>query len=271
MNRKIRLDLLLVMRGLVESRHIAQSIILAGKVRDQNGKILDKPGKEILINSYIKILSEPKFVSRGGNKLLEAFKKFPINVRDRICLDVGISTGGFTDCLLQNGAKTIYGVDVGYGQTAWKIRNNSKVTLFERTNVRYLNSLEIGIDESLFPDFVVADLSFISLRLVLNPIKNLLQKDFFEGILLIKHQFEVGREKVSKGGVVRETKHHIEAIESVSDFAMENEFLINGLIESPLKGPAGNQEYLIWISNRKLSDFSINSEEIKSVVFRALR
>ena len=139
MNKKIRLDVYLVSKGLVNSRQLAQRYILAGKVKDNNGKILDKPGQKVSIESEINLSASPQFVSRGGEKLSMAFKKFPINVRNRICMDAGISTGGFTDCLLQNGAKMIYGIDVGYGQTSWKIRSNPKVKLFERTNIRYLD------------------------------------------------------------------------------------------------------------------------------------
>ena len=138
MIKKIRLDLCLLSSGLCESRQKAQSLILAGKVKDLNGKILDKPGQQVLIGSKFFIQSEPPFVSRGGEKLLEAFEKLNIKVKGKVCIDAGISTGGFTDCLLQQGAKLVYGIDVGYGQTAWKIRNNPKVILLERTNIRNL-------------------------------------------------------------------------------------------------------------------------------------
>jgi len=266
MNKKIRLDIYLLSKDFVDSRQKAQRLILAGKVKDINGKILDKPGHLVRSDAEIKLISEPKFVSRGGDKLLEAFKKFPIDVKDRICLDAGISTGGFTDCLLQQGAKTVYGIDVGYGQASWKIRNNPKVKLFERTNIRYLERSNISSQENKLPSFVVADLSFISLKLVLEPIRNLLRNDFYEGIFLIKPQFEIGKDKVSKGGVVKKASLHIEVLESIIDFSNSNNFVINGIICSPLIGPAGNHEYLIWLSNKKIVEFIINRKMIEELV-----
>ena len=270
MSNRNRLDVFLVLRGMVDSRQKAQRLILAGQVRDKNGKVLDKPGQQVLMESEIEILSQPRFVSRGGEKLLEAFKKFPINVKDRVCIDAGISTGGFTDCLLTKGAKIIYGIDVGYGQTSWKIRNHPRVKLFERTNIRNLEPSTIFTQEALFPDFVVADLSFISLKLIFKPLKSLLANDFFEGVFLIKPQFEVSKEQVSKGGVVKEEKYHIDAIKSVINCAINNNWVINGLIASPLVGPAGNHEYLIWMSNKRLLEFSIENKYIKNLVKNTL-
>tara|TARA_Y100000589_G_scaffold84682_1_gene78664 strand:- start:6122 stop:6937 length:816 start_codon:yes stop_codon:yes gene_type:complete len=266
MIKKIRLDVFLFNKGLVDSREKGRKLILAGKVKDKYGKVLDKPGQEIYVESELTISAEPKFVSRGGDKLLEAFERFPLNVNNRICIDAGISTGGFTDCLLQHGAKKVYGIDVGYGQTSWIIRNNPKVELFERTNIRYLNSEIILSKEEYAPDFVVADLSFISLRLVLQPIKSLLNTEFHEGVFLIKPQFEVGKEFVSKGGVVKESKYHLIAIDKFIETATKGEWKINGLIASPLKGPAGNHEYLIWMSNKKINDFEINKEYINNLI-----
>ena len=270
MGKKIRLDILLFTKGFVDSRHKAQRLILAGKVKDKNGKILDKPGLEVFPESQIIISDEPKYVSRGGDKLYEAFQKFSLDVKGRICLDAGISTGGFTDCLLQQGAKKIYGIDVGYGQTSWQIRENPKVKLLERTNIRYLKSDKIFSKDDLFPDFVVADLSFISLNLVLKPIEDLLNKKFFEGVFLIKPQFEVGKEYVSKGGVVRESKYHILALKYVINAMGSLNWHINGLISSPLVGPAGNHEYLIWFSKEKLKEFSVDDEFLKGLVKQTL-
>ena len=270
MSKKIRLDIFLSTKGFVDSRQKAQRLIIAGKVKDINGKVLDKPGQEISPESEIIISAQPKYVSRGGEKLAEAFQKFPLNVKGRICLDAGISTGGFTDYLLQNGAKRIYGIDVGYGQTSWKIRENPKVILLERTNIRFLKSENIFSKEDLFPDFVVADLSFISLKLVLKPIEDLLNKKFFEGIFLIKPQFEVGKEYVSKGGVVKESKYHVLALKSVINSIESFNWRINGLIASPLVGPAGNHEYLIWISKIKLNNFSVNDEFLYELVKKTL-
>ena len=270
MIKKSRLDLYLIYKGLCETRQKAQGLILAGKVKDINGKIFDKPGQQVLIGTEFIIESEPQFVSRGGEKLLEAFKKLNINVKDRVCIDAGISTGGFTDCLLQQGAKMVYGIDVGYGQTAWKIRNNPKVKLFERSNIRNLKPLDIYSEESLLPNFVVADLSFISLKLVFEPINNLLSGDLIEGIFLIKPQFEVGKDRVSKGGVVRKAEYHIEAIESVINAAEQMQWNIQGLVASPLVGPAGNHEYLAWMSKIGMSNAKIDINFIENLVQKTL-
>ena len=270
MINKSRLDLYLLNNGFCETRQKAQGLILAGKVKDINGKIFDKPGQQVLIGSKFFIESEPQFVSRGGLKLLEAFKKLKIDVKDRVCIDAGISTGGFTDCLLQQGAKMVYGIDVGYGQTAWKIRNNPKVILFERSNIRNLKPLDLYSKENLLPNFVVADLSFISLKLVFEPINNLLSGNFIEGIFLIKPQFEVGKDRVCKGGVVRKAEYHIEALESVINVAKEFRWNIKGLIASPLVGPAGNHEYLAWMSKTEISNPMINNKFIKNLVKETL-
>ena len=270
MIKKSRLDLYLIYKGLCETRQKAQGLILAGKVKDINGKIFDKPGQQVLIGTEFIIESEPQFVSRGGEKLLEAFKKLKINVKDRVCIDAGISTGGFTDCLLQQGAKMVYGIDVGYGQTAWKIRKNPKVKLFERSNIRNLKPLDIYSEESLLPNFVVADLSFISLKLVFQPINNLLSGDLIEGIFLIKPQFEVGKDRVSKGGVVRKAEYHIEAIESVINAAEQLQWNIQGLVASPLVGPAGNHEYLAWMSKIGMSNAKIDINFIENLVQETL-
>jgi len=268
--KKSRLDLCLLNKGLCETRQKAQALILAGKVRDVNGKVLDKPGQQVLIGSEFFVDSEPMFVSRGGEKLLEAFKRLEIKVKDKICIDAGISTGGFTDCLLQQGAKLVYGIDVGYGQTAWKIRKNPKVILFERTNIRNLtpNDLLSKIDE--LPNFVVADLSFISLKLVFKSISNLLVGDSIEGIFLIKPQFEVGKDKVSKVGVVRNPNFHIYAIASVINSAKPFQWNIKNLIASPLVGPAGNHEYLAWMCLKSELNPRINSEYIQNLVNQTL-
>ena len=270
MIKKIRLDLYLLDQDLCKTRQKAQGLILAGKVKDINGKIFDKPGQQVLVGSEFFIESEPQFVSRGGEKLLEAFKKLKINVKDRICIDAGISTGGFTDCLLQQGAKMVYGIDVGYGQTAWKIRQNPKVILLERSNIRNMKPLDLYSKENLLPNFVVADLSFISLKLVFEPINNLLSGDFIEVIFLIKPQFEVGKDRVSKGGVVRKGEYHIEAIESVINAAEELRWYIKGLIASPLVGPAGNHEYLAWMSKVGMSNPIIDINFIENLVQETL-
>ncbi len=270
MIKKSRLDLYLLSKGLCETRQKAQGVILAGKVKDINGKILDKPGQQILIGSELFVESEPQFVSRGGEKLLEALEILEINVKDMVCIDAGISTGGFTDCLLQNGAKMVYGIDVGYGQTAWKIRNNPKVILFERTNIRNIKPMEIFSKGNLLPNFVVADLSFISLKLVFKSIGNLLSGNLIEGVFLIKPQFEVGKDKVGKGGVVRKAEDHIKAIQSIINSAKESGWSIKGLIASPLVGPAGNHEYLAWMTKTGKLNVNINSKYIEELVRKTI-
>ena len=249
MTKKSRLDLHLLTKGLVKSREEAQRLIRSGKVRTVNGQILDKPGREVLSDIEIQITQPLRYVSRGGEKLAEALNQFPVEIKNRVCLDAGISTGGFTDCLLQLGASKVYGVDVGYGQTAWSIRNDPRVVLLERTNIRYLTPEKLFKTGDLIPDFAVADLSFISLKIVLPSIKSLLSITRSELIVLVKPQFEVGKDKVGKGGVVRDHSLHAEAIEGVIIEAKKYKWYPKGLIPSPLKGPAGNQEYLLWMGD----------------------
>lgn len=242
---KQRLDKLLVSLELCESRALAQRLIRAGKVK-VNQEIIDKPGTEIKTTAEIEVKEQPPFVSRGGKKLDRALKSFNIRVRDRICLDGGISTGGFTDCLLQAGAKLVYGVDVGYGQVAWSIRTCDRVILQERTNIRHLTPEQL-YGESPMADLGVMDLSFISLTKVLEPLSNLLAAPK-EVVLLVKPQFEVGREKVGKKGVVRIQRDRAEAIMQVWQTAKDLGWQYRGLTTSPITGPAGNVEYLLWLS-----------------------
>ena len=249
MTKKSRLDLHLLTKGLVKTRQEAQNLIRAGKVKTINGQILDKPGQEVLKDLEIEVTQPLRYVSRGGEKLAEAFNQFPLDIKNRICLDAGISTGGFTDCLLQQGAAKVYGVDVGYGQTAWSIRNDPRVVLLERTNIRHLTPEKLFNDGDPIPDFAVADLSFISLKIVLPSIISLLQSDRSELLVLVKPQFEVGKDKVGKGGVVRDHSLHAEAVEGVVNESKKYGWYPKGLIASPLKGPAGNQEYLLWMGD----------------------
>tara|TARA_B100000214_G_scaffold369702_1_gene343201 strand:- start:647 stop:1441 length:795 start_codon:yes stop_codon:yes gene_type:complete len=258
MSKKSRLDLYLLTKGLVKSRQEAQKLIRAGKVKTTNGQILDKPGQEVFKDLEIKITEPLKYVSRGGEKLAEAFNQFPLDVENRVCLDAGISTGGFTDCLLQLGARKVYGVDVGYGQTAWSIRNDPRVVLLERTNIRHLTPESLFGEGDLIPDFAVADLSFISLRIVLPSLKSLLQSEGSELIVLVKPQFEVGKNSVGKGGVVRDYSLHIDAIKGIVNESQRYGWYPQGLIASPLKGPAGNQEYLLWLGNEMEGNNDIN-------------
>lgn len=247
---KQRLDMLLVERNLCSSRQQAQRLIRAGEVR-VNQQLIDKPGTEVEATADVQIKQRSPFVSRGGEKLAKALQEFPISVTGRICLDGGISTGGFTDCLLQAGAERVYGVDVGYGQVAWTIRQDPRVTLRERTNLRHLKPEELygtaqPTDDRPYADLGVADVSFISLTKILPALWQLLQPPR-EVILLVKPQFEVGREKVGKHGVVRDPRHQAEAIAHVLEVAQAIGWQFSGLIWSPLVGPAGNIEYLLWL------------------------
>ena len=247
MARKRRLDLHLLTLGLASSRQQAQRLIRAGKVRDVHGQRLEKPGQEVAEESLVQVEQPPRFVSRGGDKLLGALQAFPVEVNGRVCLDGGISTGGFTDCLLQHGASRVYGIDVGYGQTAWSLRTDERVVLRERTNLRRLTAEELYGEADQRPTLAVADVSFISLSLVLPALRGLMitegldAKDC-EAIVLVKPQFEVGRQRVGKGGVVRDPAAHVDAITDVIEAAQLLGWKPSGLVASPLTGPAGNHD-----------------------------
>ena len=245
MARKERLDRRLVDLGLVASRQQAQQLIRAGRVRG-GGEVLDKPGTEVADSLALEVERPPRFVSRGGEKLEGALAALPIRVEGRVCLDGGISTGGFTDCLLQHGALRVYGIDVGYGQTAWSLRTDERVVLRERTNLRHLTPEALYGEGDPWPDLAVADVSFISLTRVLPALRALLVPTG-EARLLVKPQFEVGRQRVGKGGVVRDPAAHADAIASVISAARELAWHPAGLVASPLTGPAGNHEYLLWL------------------------
>ncbi len=245
MARKERLDRRLVDLGLVASRQQAQQLIRAGRVRG-GGEVLDKPGTEVADSLALEVERPPRFVSRGGEKLEGALAALPIRVEGRVCLDGGISTGGFTDCLLQHGALRVYGIDVGYGQTAWSLRTDERVVLRERTNLRHLTPETLYGDGDPWPDLAVADVSFISLTRVLPALRALLL-EAGEALLLVKPQFEVGRQRVGKGGVVRDPAAHVDAIATVITAARELDWHPAGLVASPLTGPAGNHEYLLWL------------------------
>ena len=242
---KQRLDTLLVDLGLCPSRQQAQRLIQAGEVT-VNQQMVDKVGTEVDITAEIQVKERPPFVSRGGEKLAKALKFFEISVTDRICLDGGISTGGFTDCLLQAGAKQVYGVDVGYGQVDWKIRNNERVILKERTNLRQLQPAELYAENAIFPDLIVVDVSFISLTKILPAVWQLTQAPR-EAVLLVKPQFEVGKSRIGKKGVVRDSDDQADAIFNVMKWALELGWKYQGLTYSPITGPAGNIEYLLWL------------------------
>ena len=256
---KERLDVLLVNRGLAPSREKAKTIIMEGKVFVNNNRE-DKAGSTFPDDCNIEIHGKTlQYVSRGGLKLEKAMTHFGISLDGKICMDIGASTGGFTDCMLQNGASKVYAVDVGYGQFAWKLRQDERVVCMEKTNIRYVTSDDI--DDVL--DFASVDVSFISLTKVLIPARELLA-DNGQMVCLIKPQFEAGREKVGKKGVVRDKKVHEEVIEKVVTFAMENGFTIHNLEYSPIKGPEGNIEYLVYIekSNEPFKEESVNIHEV---------
>ena len=241
---KQRLDALLVERALCESRALAQRLIRAGEVK-VNQQLVDKPGTLVAIEAEIVVAEKPPYVSRGGEKLAKALAQFKINVTGRICLDGGISTGGFTDCLLQAGATQVYGIDVGYGQVACKLRQDQRVILRERVNFRHLTPQGLYGDRP-WPNFGVMDLSFISLTKVLEPLWQLLAPPK-ELVLLVKPQFEVGREKIGKKGVVRNAQDQAMAIDQVWRSAQFLGWQFAGLTYSPITGPAGNVEYLLWL------------------------
>ncbi|MEL7504931.1 MAG: TlyA family RNA methyltransferase [Cyanobacteria bacterium J06554_6] len=243
---KQRLDLYLVEQGLCDSRQQAQRVIRAGEVQVDH-QVIDKPGTVIKTTAAVQVKQKAPYVSRGGEKLAKALAEFPIQVQGRICLDGGISTGGFTDCLLQQGADHVYGIDVGYGQVAWTIRQDPRVTLRERTNLRYLTPGELYSEGQPLPDLGVIDVSFISLTKVLDAFGQLLAP-CCEAVLLVKPQFEVGKEKIGKKGVVRDPKVQAEAIWQVWESARALGWQYRGLTYSPLPGPAGNIEYLLWLA-----------------------
>ncbi len=239
---KERLDVLLVQRGLAPSREKAKTMIMAGNVFVNNNRE-DKAGSTFAEDCVIEIHGETlKYVSRGGLKLEKAMNHFDISLENTVCMDIGASTGGFTDCMLQNGASKVFSVDVGYGQFAWKLRQDPRVVCMEKTNIRYVTPEDIG--EAL--DFASVDVSFISLTKVLPPARELLKEDG-QMVCLIKPQFEAGREKVGKKGVVREKSVHLEVVEKIIDFALNNGFSVLNLEYSPIKGPEGNIEYLVHI------------------------
>ena len=266
---KQRLDALLVEKSLCESRAVAQRLIRAGEVK-VNQQLVDKPGTLVAIEADIAVAEKPPFVSRGGEKLAKALAEFRIEVTGRICLDGGISTGGFTDCLLQGGAAQVYGIDVGYGQVAWKIRQDERVILRERVNFRHLTPPML-YGENSWPNFGVMDLSFISLTKVLEPLWQLLAPPK-EVVLLVKPQFEVGREKIGKKGVVRNAPDQAAAIDQVWRSAQFLGWKFAGLTYSPITGPAGNVEYLLWLNQTAtnpaptLQDF----HEITTIALKSL-
>lgn len=236
--KKQRLDCLLVERGLVESRSLAQRLIRAGEVL-VDGQLVDKPGADVVEDADITLKARPRFVSRGGEKLVAALERFPVDVGGLVAADIGASTGGFTDCLVQHGAAKVYAIDVGYGQLAWELRQNARVVVMERVNARYLAVLPEPVD------VIVSDVSFISLRIIYATAVNWL-KPGGTVISLIKPQFEAGRADVGKGGVVRDPAVRRRVLETVTAEMAALGLGLRGLMVSPLRGPAGNVEFLGW-------------------------
>ena len=252
--KKERLDKYLTDLGYFETKSKASAAILAGNVKI-NDEYITKAGFQINIEKeYDIVVKSMPYVSRGGFKLKKALDTFPVIIKDRICFDAGASTGGFTDCLLQNGAKFVYAADVGYGQLDWKIRSDKRVKTIEKTNLKICNFSDIYDKNEPIADLLVSDLSFISLTKVLDNLKKLLNPENHEMICLIKPQFEAGKEKVEKGGVVRDPKTHKEVIQNVVEFAKTLDYKIKGLTYSSIKGPSGNIEYLIWLSTENLEE-----------------
>lgn len=267
-SKKERLDSILVARGLFETKSQAQAAIMAGNVKI-NGQPQNKAGTQMIDNPelHIKVESLP-YVSRGGFKLEKAINEFNIEVQNKICLDAGASTGGFTDCLLQNNAKKVYSVDVGYGQLAWKLRNDPRVVSIERTNIRTVplegvyKDINAG-DKSDYPVLTVMDLSFISIIKVFGNIKSLMNPDKQEIIALIKPQFEAGKDQVPKSGVIKDKNIHFNVIKNVIEYTSTINLYPASLTYSPIKGPAGNIEYLLYLTNEKKE---YNLEEAIAVV-----
>ena len=258
--KKERLDKYLTDLGYFETKSKASSAILAGDVKI-NDEYITKAGFQINTEKdYDIVVKAMPYVSRGGFKLKKALDTFPIQVKDRICLDAGASTGGFTDCLLQNGAKFVYSADVGYGQLDWKIRSDKRVKAIERTNLKICKFTDIYAENEPIANLLVSDLSFISLTKVLENLKKLMDPDFHEMICLIKPQFEAGKENVEKGGVVKNKNVHKDVITNVVTFAKKLNYGIKGLTYSSIKGPSGNIEYLIWLSTKDIdSQYDINN------------
>ena len=247
-------------KGLAESREKAKTLIMAGQVYVDNQKA-DKPGDTFSSEAHIEVRGKGlPYVSRGGLKLEKAMQVFPLSLEGKICMDVGASTGGFTDCMLQNGAKKVYAIDVGYGQLAWSLRSDERVVNLERTNVRYLTRRQVPEDI----DFASVDVSFISLTLVL-PVLFSWWKENGQALVLVKPQFEAGREKVGKKGVVRDPKVHLEVCRKIYHFCLEQNVAVEHVTFSPIKGPEGNIEYLFHL-NRSPGVESVPESALDEVV-----
>lgn len=270
--KKERVDILLVEQGLFETREKAKRAIMAGIVYCEEMR-LDKPGEKINKESKLTVKGKTlKYVSRGGLKLEKALEVFDVNIENKVLLDIGSSTGGFTDCALQNGAKMSYALDVGYNQLAWKLRQDERVIVMERTNFRYVTPADL---KEGMPDFASIDVSFISLKLILPVLKTLLVVKS-DVIALVKPQFEAGREQVGKKGIVRDKKVHVAVLEKIIHFSMEEGYKVKGISFSPITGGDGNIEFLLHLHwdeqpNDKESDFTHLIKEIVTLAHNELK
>lgn len=259
--KKERLDILLVEKGIFTSRERAKTSIMAGKIF-VDGQRVDKAGEKVSVDAEIIFKGqEIPYVSRGGLKLEKAMKEFGISLENKTCMDIGASTGGFTDCMLQNGAKKVFSIDVGYGQFAWKLRTDPRVVCMERTNIRYVTPDDIG--EPV--DFASIDVSFISLKKIMPATINLLSNEG-EVVALIKPQFEAGKEKVGKKGVVRDINVHKEVVKSIVDYLYSENLNILAVSYSPIKGPEGNIEYLVYFTKDKNRESTFSVDDIENTV-----
>ncbi len=270
MAKKERLDKVLVDNGYFDTKNKAQAAIMAGDVKI-NGEKITKAGFQIELkdSTEIEVKSMP-FVSRGGFKLDKALQAFNINLNEKYCLDAGASTGGFTDCMLQNGAKKVYAVDVGYGQLAWKLRNDDRVKVVERVNIRNCSKADVYGPNDELASFCAMDLSFISITKVLQNVRNLMREDNIQIVSLIKPQFEAGRDQVGKNGVVKDKDVHAQIINNIIDFAQTLGLQPLNLSYSPIKGPAGNIEYLILLSDNAENKYQADVSDIVSSAFTNL-
>ena len=260
-SKKERLDVLLVDKGICTSRERAKTNIMAGLIF-VDGQRVDKAGEKVSVDADIVFKGEElKYVSRGGLKLEKAMNTFGIDLTNKVCMDIGASTGGFTDCMLQNHANKVFSVDVGYGQFAWKLRTDERVVCMERTNIRYVTPEDIGVPL----DFASIDVSFISLRTIMPAVKELL-KDNGCVVALIKPQFEAGKDKVGKKGVVRDKAVHKEVVTNIVNFLIDNEFTVLGLSFSPIKGPEGNREYLVYFTKDKERETDFKFDVIDQII-----
>jgi 23S rRNA (cytidine1920-2'-O)/16S rRNA (cytidine1409-2'-O)-methyltransferase len=257
--QKVRVDLLLVERGLAESRSQAQRLVMAGQVR-ADGQVVTKPALTVAPETLLEVDHGPPFVSRGGEKLQAALATFDLDVRGLVCADVGASTGGFTDCLLQNGAQRVYAIDVGHGILHWKLRQDPRVVVMERTNARQVEMLSEAVS------LVTIDASFISLKILLPVVRGWFPSEGGQAVSLVKPQFEAGRKQVARGsGVIRDPTVHRAVLLDILSFAQDQNYSIQGLIRSPLVGPKGNVEFLVWLSYPRT-----NGEHLEQLVDNAL-